>query len=66
MKPEQPPPACMCMPSGWMSPQAMSAPMAPGGASTPSVIGSTPLMASAPTEWASFTISAPLASMVPR
>ncbi len=49
-----------------MSPQAMSAPMAPGGASTPSVMGSTPLMASAPTECASRTISAPFASMVPR
>ncbi len=30
MNPEQPPPACMCMPSGWMSPQAMSAPQGAG------------------------------------
>ena len=53
MKPEQPPPACMCMPSGWMSPQAMSAPSVPGGVSTPSVIGSTPAMARAPASCAS-------------
>ena len=64
-KPNDGPPKSSRLPSGWPSPTAMSTPKSPGGRRTPSVIGSTWTISSAPVSLA-IGASASRSSTAPR
>ena len=66
MNPACPPPACMCMPSAWKSPQAIVAPYWAGGFTTPREMGSAYTMNSAPCFVAIAPISSACASIRPK